>query len=37
VKDSMQTPSEIRMGDGELVSAKGLKTFMNLKNIAELQ
>jgi len=37
VKDTMQTASEIRLGDGEQVSEKGLKTFMNLKNTVELQ
>ena len=37
LKDIMQTASEIRLGDGEQVSKKGLKTFMNLKNIVELQ
>jgi len=33
VKDTMQTASEIRLGDWEHVSEKGLKTFMNLKEL----
>jgi hypothetical protein len=36
VKDTMQTASEIRLGDWEQVSEKSPKTFINLKNTAEL-